>query len=147
MSGVIIDPNMKPPESWFCVATRRDLPPWWTPLATQAGVYVALNGAAKDREKMMAGLRNGLSPGAGWKGWIIVAANPTDGHSVRLSGDLVSRAEEFVPMTPRRIPFCGSANEVLDRVRLTAARDKQFARKWAGWRFLAVRHDDAVVVE
>lgn len=141
---VIVDPSAKPPENWYCVATNWPMGPWWTVLVTKAGSYFATSVAGADRSRVMAGVRVNGVPHAP-KGWLAVAAHPE--HAVLLPGFAMDALDQrFVPMTPKRIPFCGTENEVLDRVRLTAARDKEFARKWAGWRFLAIRHDDGVVL-
>lgn len=144
---VIVDPSAKPPEDWYCVATNALMGPWWTVLVTKAGSYFATSVAGADRSRVMAGVRVDGVPRAP-KGWLAVAAHPD--HAVRLPGPGGGVEDgipgSFVPMTPKRIPFCGTENEVLDRVRLTAARDKDFARKWAGWRFLAIRHDDGVML-
>lgn len=146
---VIVDPSAKPPEDWYCVATAEKLGPWWTVLVTRAGVYCPTTVGGADRERVLAGVReNGLPEQlfGPFKGWLAVAAHPN--HAVVLPGEAKPTYinQGFVPMTPKRIPFCGTEHEVLDRVRLTAARDKEFARKWAGWRFLAIRHDDGVLL-
>lgn len=145
---VIVDPSIKPPEGWYCVATNAPSAPWWQILLTKAGKYRLAPMASTDRSRLLAAVRKGecewLNQFKGL-GWVAVAAHPE--HSVLLPGDPTTFGPDaYIPMTPKRIPFCGTENEVFDRVRLAAARDKQFARKWAGWRFLAIRHDDGVLL-
>lgn len=55
------------------------------------------------------------------------------------------RYAEVVPMTPKRIPFCGSRHEAEDRLRLLLATDESFARKWRGWTFVFATTEGAVV--
>lgn len=58
---------------------------------------------------------------------------------------LAGRNGNYVPMTPKRIPFCGSRHEAHDRTRLLLGSDELFRAKWDGWTFYMVPLEGAIV--
>lgn len=58
---------------------------------------------------------------------------------------IAGRNGQYVPMTPKRLPFCGSRHEAHERTQLLLGGDEEFRAKWDGWTFYMVTLEDAVV--
>ena len=59
---------------------------------------------------------------------------------------MVFRYGQWVQLHPRYFPISGSRDECLDRVRIKRGADPKFRRRWRGWRAVAVRYDDSVLI-
>lgn len=54
------------------------------------------------------------------------------------------RSGEWVPMFPKRLPLCGSAQEALERTGILLGSDDEFRRRWDGWVFAPVALHNAI---
>lgn len=145
---VIVRSDVRFAEEWVCLATRRASRPNWRFLTQHAGNYAENRfWLASSRSKLQDQVRNNL---AGvfqnyphLRGHLFVPINLSVGLD---SLEPVPDLPEYVPMFPRRMPTCSTATEAMERMRITRGKDKEFARKFAGYRFIPVRIDDAVLV-
>lgn len=146
--SVVVRSDVRPTEEWVCLATRRAARPHWRFLAQSAGDYMENRfWMATSRNRLQDLLRNNLAEVfqnyPGLRGHLFVPINLSVGLD---SLEPVLDVPDYVPMFPRRMPTCGTATEAMERMRITRAKDKRFARKFAGYRFVPVRIDDAVMV-
>lgn len=145
---VLVRPDARPVEEWVCLATRRASRPHWRFLTQHAGGYAENRfWLASSRGKLQDRVHNNLAEVFQnypyLRGHLFIPINLSVGLDALES---VVDVAEYVPMWPKRMPTCGTATEAMERMRITRARDKRFARKFAGYRFVPVRIDDAVLV-
>jgi hypothetical protein len=57
---------------------------------------------------------------------------------------LAHRAGKWIPLTPRHFPIASSHDEVIERARIKAKIDPDFAQRWSGWHLCAARVDQQV---
>lgn len=149
---VIVKPDERPVEQWYCLATDHAATKGWAVLATKAGEYKELSpfpiSKSDSRHEALDKARRLIltdpSMARRFTGHLLIPINYMVGvDNAPIPNKSGSR---YVPMWPKRMPTCGNATEALDRIRITLARDMVFKRKFNHWRFVPVRFDDAVEV-
>jgi len=130
-------------EQWFMLATARPARPGWRILAARGDLYkeMIVIRASQSRSEALDLARD----------WARRHPNTHPGHLfVPINLELMAlestapvfNSSIYVPMWPKRMPLCANATEARDRIVITKGKDKEFAAKWAAWRFVPVRVDD-----
>lgn len=137
-------------EQWFMLATARAARQGWHTLAARGDLYLELKlPVTQSRSEALDNARSfcDRNPNIVRRLYPKHLFIPINYELLALEGkSRVVDRPEYVPMWPKRMPLCGCVEEAIGRIRITLGKDKDFARKWSGYRFLPVRVDDAVFI-